>query len=340
MDWFTFLEEKQRRIGSMKEIEVRDGMRFAHYTIDAVYEDYTIHRYLREVLHLSERIVRRIKYRRDGSVLDGQYVYMNERVHAGQTLTIRLSDVGEYDTNSESVWEAPAALLPPLEILYEDCDLIFLRKKDHVVCHPSPGHYADTLANQVAWHLGLARGKIFPIGRLDRDTSGIVLFAKNSDAAGILTVERMEGDYHKVYRAWVDGIVEEDSFTVDKPIRQRPDVLMVREVHMDGQEATTHATVVERDYERNRTLLHVTIEHGRTHQIRVHMAYAGHPICGDVLYNPKCFGWEEHPLHKDLFKEGNPISDWEPLKLEAFRTSWLSPYLREPQKLELQEEYK
>ncbi|MDD6351732.1 MAG: RluA family pseudouridine synthase [Lachnospiraceae bacterium] len=331
----------------MRQFREIEGHRYLETEIGPEEEGLTIHWVLRSGLHLSERIIRRIKRRAMGVLLDGRFAFVTERVRAGNVLAVRLTDPGDYDRTGESVWMRPPEGMPPLDILYEDDDLIFLNKKDHVVCHPSPGHYADTLANQVAEHLGLVRGRIYPVGRLDRDTSGIVLFAKNSDAAGIMTWERASGNYKKTYRAWADGLIEEDAFTIDKALRRKEGSLMLREVGEDGQEAVTHCKVLERDREKNRTLLSIQIDQGRTHQIRVHLASIGHPILGDPLYHP---GYMEddrtrEPENSQELEQpdsekkekmenlGNKVKEFMPLQLQAFRVDWLSPYLLEPMTL-------
>ena len=352
----------------MREFCEIEGHRYLRMDIRKEEEGLTIHWILRSSLNLSERIIRRIKRRPMGVLLDGDYAFVTERVRTGQILSIRLTDPGEYDRGGESVWMKPQAGMPPLEILYEDSDLIFLNKKDHVVCHPSPGHYADTLANQVADHLGLDRGRIYPVGRLDRDTSGIVLFAKNSDAAGIMTLERTRGDYQKTYRAWADGLISEDTFTIDRPLRRKAGSLMLREVGEDGQTAVTHCKVIKRDPLGKRTLLSITIDQGRTHQIRVHLASIGHPILGDPLYHPQGDvpyhpqgDFPYHPqgdshYHPDGLEEEKgqekeqekfhlgPGSEKQPadpriinipLQLQAYQASWLSPYLMEKMTLTL-----
>jgi 23S rRNA pseudouridine1911/1915/1917 synthase len=277
----------------------------------------TVYSYLKAFLHCTETMIRRIKRRQNGVLLNGEYRFVNALLTPGDELQIKLYDVGFVDTEGESIWADPPEDMPPLHILYEDEDLLFVEKGPGVCCHPSPGHYADTLSNQIAKHLGFRRGRMFPIGRLDMDTSGIVLFAKNQDSASIMTVERENGNYDKTYLAWVEGIVEDD-FEVDAPIRKIDEDYLLREVHPDGLEAQTFAKVVRVDRERNRTLLSIRIEHGRTHQIRVHMAHVGHPICGDVLYNPSC---------QDEF-----------MKLQAYKVSFRLPYLWQEREIVVEED--
>ena len=297
-------------------IEVCDGTRYVIVNVGDEGEGRTVHSYLKSFLHCTETMIRRIKRRRDGVYINGEYHFMNAFLHEGDVLRIKLYDSGFIDTESESIWAEPPEDMPALCILYEDDDLIFLDKASGVCCHPSPGHYCDTLSNQVAKHWGVSQCKMFPIGRLDMDTSGIVLFAKNQDSASVMTNEREKGIYEKTYLAWVEGEVSQD-FVVDEPIRKIEDDYLLREVHPDGQEAKTYAHVLRFDEERNRTLLEVRIEHGRTHQIRVHMAYAGHPICGDVLYNPKA------------------SMPGEFMKLQAYKVHFRMPYTWKEREIEV-----
>lgn len=298
-------------------IHISDEKRYVVVKIGEEGVGRTVHSYLKSYLHCTETMIRRIKRRQNGVLINGEYRFMNAVLTLDDELWIRLYDVGFVDTEGESNWADPPETMPPLRILYEDEDLLFVEKGPGVCCHPSPGHYADTLSNQIAKHLGFRSGRMFPVGRLDMDTSGIVLFAKNQDSASIMTVERENGNYDKTYLAWVDGIVEED-FVVNQPIRKIDEDFLLREVHPDGLEAQTYATVVRCDLERNRTLLSIKIEHGRTHQIRVHMAYSGHPICGDVLYNPNC---------QDEF-----------MKLQAYKVTFRLPYIWQEQEISVEED--
>ena len=195
------------------------------------------------------------------------------------------------DGRLQKIWAAPAAWLSenyPLSVLYEDQDILAADKASGVVCHPSPGHYNDTLSNQVADHLGCI-GRELDVrvtGRLDRDTSGIVIFALNTETAAQLIRQRQASMMQKLYIARVRGHFSNQlSGTIDRPLRREsPDSfrMMIAE---DGKAARTHYRVL-RQMPDGTSLVACRIEHGRTHQIRVHMASIGHPIVGDRLYGP------------------------------------------------------
>jgi 23S rRNA pseudouridine1911/1915/1917 synthase len=210
---------------------------------------------------------------------------LEEREAAGGYLRAR-------DGRLQKIWAAPAAWLSenyPLSVLYEDQDILAADKASGVVCHPSPGHYNDTLSNQVADHLGCI-GRELDVrvtGRLDRDTSGIVIFALNTETAAQLIRQRQASMMQKLYIARLRGLFSNQlSGTIDRPLRREsPDSfrMMVAE---DGKAARTHYRVL-RQMPDGTSLVACRIEHGRTHQIRVHMASIGHPIVGDRLYGPE-----------------------------------------------------
>ena len=222
---------------------------------------------------------------KEESSVDGSASGIKDKEAAGGYLRAR-------DGRLQKIWAAPASWLSenyPLKILYEDQDILAADKASGVVCHPSPGHYNDTLSNQVADHLGCI-GRELDVrvtGRLDRDTSGIVIFALNTETAAQLIRQRQASMMQKLYIARVRGLFSNQlSGTIDRPLRREsPDSfrMMVAE---DGKAARTHYRVL-RQMPDGTSLVACRIEHGRTHQIRVHMASIGHPIVGDRLYGPE-----------------------------------------------------
>ena len=270
--------------------------RIVTYTATSEEEGLTISSWLRR-LGFSVHQIGRMKFRNDGICLNGKRARVNVTIKEGDLLALQLMDKGEdlregtdrAPSPGRVDWADPDPSVGPLTILYEDPDILALHKKQGLVCHPSPGHYADTLANGAAAYLhgqGI-RGRIYLLGRLDRDTSGIVIFAKHAEAAAMLGDQRDRGEFEKIYLAEVRGVFEEGKETgiVDGPLRRIRDTMHM-EISPEGKKARTFYRVLgtEKEGEETFSLVRCRIEQGRTHQIRVHMASAGHPLAGDPLY--------------------------------------------------------
>ena len=174
----------------------------------------------------------------------------------------------------------------PLAVVYEDADVIVVDKPAGMVVHPAPGHQRGTLANALLAHVpGLSVGGSQRPGivhRLDKDTSGLIVAAKTDRGRTALVTQWEDRSVEKTYLALVSGLVEDDDAIVDAPIGRDPKNRQRMAVVRSGRPAVTRFHVVERF--RNTSLLEVSIETGRTHQIRVHLAFIGHPIVGDQLY--------------------------------------------------------
>ncbi len=246
---------------------------------------WTVGKYLRERMGFSRKQISRLKFRDGGIAVNGGRQRVNFRLSEGDILKVRLE---EHIGNGKKSKVEPCTGRSSLKICYEDCDLLAVEKPAGIPCHPSHGHHLDTLANQAAAYLN-GRGKdvgIRLVGRLDKDTSGIVVFAKNREAAAALSRQRREGRLQKVYVALAEGCPQSIEGTVEVPIKKVPGELMKMQVSPEGKIAATHYRVLKTWGEdgKKRTLLQLNIEQGRTHQIRVHMAYIGCPLVGDPLY--------------------------------------------------------
>lgn len=182
----------------------------------------------------------------------------------------------------------------PLDIIYEDEDIIIVNKEKGMVVHPANGNYSGTMVNSLMHShsdkLSSINGVIRPgiVHRIDKDTSGILVVAKNDNAHKVLTEQFKEHTINRKYIALVRGIVKEDKMDIDLPIgRSSKDRKKMAVTDKNSKKAVTHILVLKRFYNSNLTLVEATLETGRTHQIRVHMSYYGHPLLGDEVYGKK-----------------------------------------------------
>ena len=231
---------------------------------------------LRRELHLSGTVIRRIKWLETGILLDGTRAITGQRVTAGQVLSVLISDP---DPKGDMV-PTPG----PLDIVYEDADILVVNKAPGLSVHPGPGHPDDTLCNHIAWYYrqtGLS-ADIHLVHRLDRGTSGLMVVAKHSHAQEQLKLQLHTSAFRRIYLAVCDGAPQPDVGTVDAPIAPVPGSLIARQVDPAGQWARTRYQVLRTA--NGRSLVELELDSGRTHQIRVHMAHLGCPLTGDFLY--------------------------------------------------------
>ena len=179
----------------------------------------------------------------------------------------------------------------PIDILYEDEDLLIVNKPQDMVVHPAPGNYENTLVNAILYHckekLSSINGVIRPgiVHRIDKDTSGILMIAKNNNSHNFLSEQLKDHSITREYEFICHGVVKEDKITVDKPIGRNPKDRLKMAIVKDGKRAVTHFEVIKR-YD-NFTHMRARLETGRTHQIRVHALSINHPLLGDPVYGPK-----------------------------------------------------
>lgn len=224
----------------------------------------------------------------------------------------------------------------PLDIIYEDADLLVINKKSGMVVHPAPGHYTNTLVNALLYKFNLAKKDTIRPGivhRLDKDTSGLMLVAKNDWTHEKLSTMIANKEVKRHYLAIVDGLIKHDTGTIDAPIGRDPnDRQKMTVTDKNAKEAITHFKVLEQF--KNNTLIECILETGRTHQIRVHLAYIGHPVTNDPAYNKKKateFGQMlhsksiqfKHPrTNKELYFEVEPPQEFQ-AELEKLRKEML-----------------
>lgn len=219
----------------------------------------------------------------DGLVLCGEKQLLKKyKILGTEEITINVPEPEELSIEPENI---------PLNIVYEDSDVIVVNKPQGLCVHPAPGNERGTLVNGLVYHCGdelsAINGVIRPgiVHRIDKDTSGLLIVAKNNEAHLKLSEQLKERKAMRKYVALVNGNIKEDSGTINKPIGRNPSDRKKMAVVFGGREAVTHFNVLERFGQY--TLVECILETGRTHQIRVHMASIGHSIVGDTLYGIK-----------------------------------------------------
>ncbi len=241
-----------------------------------------IDKYLSDVLEGQSRSYLQ-KLVKEGRILvGGKAVKANYKVSAGEKINVEIPEMEEPDISPENI---------PLNILYEDDDLLIVNKPKGMVVHPSAGHLSGTLVNALMYHcagnLSGINGVLRPgiVHRIDMDTTGSLIVCKNDFAHASITEQLKVHSITRKYRAIVHGVIKEEEGTVNAPIGRHPiDRKKMAINHKNGKEAITHYHVIERF--RQFTYIECQLETGRTHQIRVHMASLQHPLLGDAVYGP------------------------------------------------------
>ena len=220
---------------------------------------------------------------KDGNVsVNDKIQKANYRLKTEDLVTVEIPDAVETQILPEDI---------PLDILYEDDDLLVVNKPKGMVVHPSAGHYSGTLVNAIMYHckdsLSGINGEIRPgiVHRIDMDTTGSLIVCKTDMAHKVIAAQLKEHSIHRCYRAIVHGVIKEDSGVIDAPIGRNPtDRKKMAINEQNGKRAVTHFKVLKRF--RQFTYIECELETGRTHQIRVHMASLQHPLLGDSVYGP------------------------------------------------------
>ncbi|MCR5403495.1 MAG: RluA family pseudouridine synthase [Butyrivibrio sp.] len=287
------------------------NIRLLEHTVLCEEDGMNVRLLMKGVLHMSAKEITRSKQFDDGVLVrraaseseDFQKAFVREILHEGDILRIKI-----YEDTENATVITPNDL--PIDIVYEDEDIIVLNKLGDMVVHPSYAHPFDSLSNAlVAYYERTGQEHVLrAIGRLDRETSGLILFAKNRHSAAVLSRQSEGMSRRKEYHAYASGVFERDFGTVDAPIGLPDGVLMKRKVMEDGKAAVTHYRV-EKQY-KDYALIRLLLDTGRTHQIRVHMAHLGHPLIGDSLYGASLenYGMKRAALHASHLEFFQPVT--------------------------------
>ena len=261
-------------------------------------EGLRIDSYLSEKLELSrskvQKLIKEDKVKVNGKIVNNSYL-------------VKIDDEIIVDDNLDYSINVEAEDIP-LDIVYEDDDLIIINKKSGMVVHPAPGHYTGTLVNALLYkYKNLAGDKFRPgiVHRLDKDTSGLMIVAKNEEMLEKISLMISKKEVERKYLAIVDGLIKHDTGEIDAPIgRDRNNRQKMAVTDVNSKEAITHFKVLERF--NNNTYIECILDTGRTHQIRVHLAYIGYPVNNDPLYGKgKCTDFGQM-LHSYSIKFNHP----------------------------------
>lgn len=282
--------------------------RVIDYIIDEADDSLRIEQYLRRKGYSGQNLAE-IKRMPKSVLVNGEHYYMKQELNTGDHLSIHICET----KCSEKI--PPIQI--PLDIVYEDEDIIVINKPAGMPIHPSLNNYTNSMANALAWYYQ-EQGKPFIFrccNRLDRDTSGLTVVAKHLVSGNILSDMVRRRDIHREYLAIVRGHVSPEAGTINAPLARKPGTIIERTVDWEqGETAITHYRLIE---ERNgHSLVSLRLETGRTHQIRIHMKYLGYPLIGDYLYNPDMEYIGRQALHSHRLSFTHPITG-EPMEFTA-----------------------
>lgn len=274
-------------------------MIFLELTYHAENENLTIRNVVKNKFNISSRLLTKLR-KNNKILLNGKSTYLDKPMVKNDVLNINL----DFEEDNSNI--LPKAM--SLEILFEDDCFLILNKPSNIAVHPSILHYDNSLSNGVKNYfdsINLKR-KIRPVNRLDRDTSGIIIFAKNEYIQESLISQMKSNTFYKEYLAILDGNLEKKTGTINAPISRKEDSIIERCISETGSLAITEYSVIK-DFE-NYCLVKFILKTGRTHQIRVHTKYIGHPILGDTLYGTPSQLISRQALHSNKVEFIHPLT--------------------------------
>lgn len=266
----------------------------------------TVRQVINSEFNISYNLLIRLK-KNQKIFLNGSTIYIDKELNIGDVITISI----DFEEDNSNI--VPTKM--GLSIMYEDDELLILDKPAGIPVHPSILHLENSLSNGVKYYfdqIGLHK-KIRPVNRLDRNTSGIVIFAKNEYVQEVLSRQMQDKSFKKEYIAICEGAFEEKNGTINEPIARKKDSIIERCVDPSGDISITHYKILNEYSVNGKVLseLRINLETGRTHQIRVHMAYLGHPIVGDSLYGNESSLINRQALHAYKVEFIHPLTKQE-----------------------------
>ena len=266
------------------------------YTIEE--NNKTIKQILKERLFISDRLLTFLKK-------NSLILYNNDKI-TNLNILARLNSTVTVDLNFEEDNNNIVPIKMDLKIIYEDEALLIIDKPAGI-----PVHYTNSLSNGVKYYFDSInlKKKIRPVNRLDRNTSGIVIFAKNQYIQECLIHQMQTKEFKKTYLAVVEGHLKKLNGTIDAPITRKENSIIERCVAENGEKSITHYKVLKQNFEKNYDIVECLLETGRTHQIRVHLSYIGHPLIGDTLYGNNSKYISRQALHAYKVEFIHPITN-------------------------------
>ncbi len=271
------------------------------YKVNDLSKYKNVRQVLKNEFNISNRLITKLKQNKF-IYLNDKATYLDKELAVGDIIICKI----DFDETSENI----VSTKMDLKIIYEDDYLLVVDKPANMAVHPSILHYENSLSNGVKYYfdsIGLKR-KVRPVNRLDRDTTGLVVFAKNEYMQESLVRQMKSNTFYKEYIAILEGILDKSKGIIDAPIARKSGSIIERCIDKNGENAISHFEVITTDTKNNLSLVKFVLETGRTHQIRLHSKYIGHPILGDTLYGKPSKLINRQALHSHKISFVHPVT--------------------------------